>query len=78
MCVYRKRPLLTTPHEKVKIFTQYIEEALDEVAPIKSFTVKSNYKFGLSEKTKKLMISIDDTRKSISKANDTIRIVFPE
>ena len=41
-------------NEKVEIFTQYIEEALDEVAPIKSFTVKSNYKFGLSEKTKKL------------------------
>ena len=32
--------------EKVEIFYQFIEEALNEVAPIRSFTVKSKYKLG--------------------------------
>ena len=43
------------PCRMVEIFTLNIQETLDEVAPYKTFTVKSQYKFGLSEKTKDLM-----------------------
>ena len=63
-------------NEKVEIFSQFIEEALDEIAPIKSFKVKSRYKFGLSAETKMLMASRDLTRKNISKANDSNRAVL--
>ena len=50
---------------KVKRFTKNIDEALDEVAPYKSFTIKSQYKFGLSLETKDLMYKRDQTRKKI-------------
>ena len=36
-------------------FNKLISDALDEVAPIKSFTIKSHYKFGLSGDTKEMM-----------------------
>ena len=42
-------------NKAAKLFSDLIDTALDEVAPVKSFTVKSNYKFGLSEKTKNLI-----------------------
>ena len=41
---------------------------MDEVTPLKSFTVKSHYKFGISELTKKLMEARDKTRFDIKKA----------
>ena len=53
----------TDVNEMVSIFTEKINETLDEVTPIKTFTIKSNYKFGLSENTKKLMQERDCTRK---------------
>ena len=43
-------------------------EALDEVAPFKTFTVKSHYKFGISEQTKILMEQRDRTRNNIKTA----------
>ena len=43
----------------VEIFSQNIEEALDEVAPIKTFTIRSQYRFGLSENTKELDLGGD-------------------
>ena len=49
----------------VEKFTNLITEALDEVAPIESFTVKSRYKFGISEQTKLLMSKRDKTRMSM-------------
>ena len=38
---------------KAQIFTQLITKCLDEVAPFATITIRSNYKFGLSEDTKK-------------------------
>ena len=35
----------------VKIFTDLVTESLDEIAPFKSFTEKSHYKFGLFDET---------------------------
>ena len=49
----------------VEIFNKNIEEALDEVAPVKTFIIRSQYKFGLSDDTKKLMHDRDVTRGSI-------------
>ena len=35
-------------NQMAEVFDEIIQEALDEIAPVKSFTVKSQYKFGLS------------------------------
>ena len=53
----------------VDIFTENINLALDEVTPFKTFTVKSNYKFGLSNETKILMKRRDATRDKIGLKN---------
>ena len=55
----------------VDTFTKYTNEALDEVAPFKTFKIKSQYKFGLSEDTKKLICKRDKTRSAISKAESS-------
>ena len=57
-------------NEKVRIFTNNINEALDEVAPIKNFKIKSSYKFGLSDKTKELMRIRDHTRNQIKNSTN--------
>ena len=51
----------------VEIFTRNTTDALDEVAPFKTFEIKSQNKFGLSEETKNLICKRDKTRASISK-----------
>ena len=53
----------------VKIFSKNIEGALDEIAPIKTFTIRSQYRFGLSDNTKKLMHDRDCTRGKIKNAS---------
>ena len=44
-------------------------KALDVCAPLKTFTIKSHFKFGLSEHTKELMKKRDDARLNMSKAS---------
>ena len=56
----------------VDIFTENINLALDEVTPFKTFTVKSNYKFGLSNETKILMKRGDATRDKINSGNKRV------
>ena len=68
----------TDVNEMVSIFTEKINEALDEVAPIKTFTIKSNYKFGLSENTKKLMQERDCTRKQINQAKKQEKAILQQ
>ena len=46
-------------------FNKNIEDALDEIAPYKSFIIKSHYKFGISKSTKDLMKKRDQTRENI-------------
>ena len=41
--------------EMVSIFDVNVLATLNEVAPIKMFTIKSNHKFGLSESTKNVI-----------------------
>ena len=48
--------------EMVEIFTKNITEALDEVTPMKSFTIRSHHKFGLSEVAKEMMKQRDNCR----------------
>ena len=59
----------------VEIFTDNINKALDEVAPLKTFTVKSNYRFGLSQETKDLMKQRDSTRANIKNVSGNKKIV---
>ena len=56
-------------------FNINIEEALDEIAPYKTFTIKSNYKFGISNNTKEMMKKRDKTRANIS-THSTFRFNF--
>ena len=56
-----------TVDEMVEIFTDNVNNALDQVAPFKSFQVKSNYRFGISQETKELMKQRDSTREKIKK-----------
>jgi hypothetical protein len=49
-------------------FNKNVALALDRVAPVKSFKIRSNHRFGLSESTKDLMKKRDSTRNSINKA----------
>ena len=62
--------------KKVSLFTKNINNAMNEAAPMKTFTVKSQYKFGLSENTKNLMKQRDQTRCNISKANNQQKAVL--
>ena len=43
---------------------------LDEVAPIKTFNIKSTFKFGLSESTKELIQKRDHTRSLIKNSTN--------
>ena len=54
--------------EMATTFNNLVMESLDEVAPYKTFTVKSHYKFGISEETKELMAKRDQTRMNIKTA----------
>ena len=45
---------------------------------MKTFNVKTNYKFGISENTKKLMSKRDKLRKSISKAKQNEKVILQQ
>jgi hypothetical protein len=62
--------------QMVNIFDKNIAEALNEVVPVKTFTVRSNHKFGLSESTKDLMKKRDKTRNAIKDASSQERPVL--
>ena len=55
-------------NEMVSKFMDNITQALDPIAPIKTFTVRSNHRFGLSDSMKELIKKRDQTRMSIKKA----------
>ena len=48
----------------------------DEIAPYKTFIVKSKYKFGISDETKAQMAERDKVRKSILKAKNGEKAVL--
>ena len=51
--------------KKAEIFTELVTNSLDEVAPYCSITIRSNYRFGLSEETKELMKKREAARSKI-------------
>ena len=50
--------------ELVGQFTELVQEALDEIAPIRTFIVESKYNYGLSNETKELMKKRDHARQT--------------
>ena len=56
---------LTDVNEKAEELTKQINLALDECAPYKQFKVRQNFKPGLTEEAKKMMLERDLTRKKI-------------
>ena len=55
--------------EMVEIFTKNITDALDEITPFKTFTIRSHHKFGLSVVTKELMSQSNKCREKIKRAS---------
>ena len=53
--------------KNVESFTNLVTECLDEVAPFCTITIRSQYKFGLTEKTKDMMKQRDAAREMIKK-----------
>ena len=65
-------------NDKVIIYNKLITVALDEIAPVKTFTVKSQYKFGISDSTKLLMAKRDNARLQIKSASATHKSIMME
>ena len=62
--------------DMVDIFNANIQAALNEIAPVKNFKIKSNHRFGLSESTRELMAKRDKTRKEIGRASPRERAIL--
>jgi hypothetical protein len=60
----------------VEEFNEKIKKALDLVAPVKTFKIRSNHRFGLSDDTKDQMKKRDRTRGSINKASPQEKVVL--
>ena len=60
----------------VQLFTDNVTEALDEMCPIKTIKIRSNYKFGLSDNTRSLIKSRDVTRSKNSMASGNDKIIL--
>ena len=60
----------------VRDFNAKIKDALDLVAPVRTFKIKSNHKFGLSDGTKEQMRKRDRTRESINRASPNEKVVL--
>ena len=56
-------------NQMVNVFNLNIQAALDQVAPVRTFKIRSNHRFGLSEGVKELMKKRDKTRAAVSKAS---------
>ena len=56
---------LTSVDEKSEELTKQINSALDECAPYKQFKVRQNFRPGITEEAKRLMLERDQTRKMI-------------
>ena len=54
-------------NEMAEILDEQITEALDECAPLKEFKIRANHKFGLTDKTKKLIKKRDRMRKKVGR-----------
>jgi hypothetical protein len=63
-------------NEMVSIFNVKIKSALDRVAPTKTFKIRSQHRFGLSDDTKELMKRRDRTRQQINKSTNKERVIL--
>ena len=60
------------------IFTTLITNNLDKVAPFGTITIRSNFKFGLSEDTKELMKTREKARRMIKISSGTQKQIWNE
>ena len=67
---------MVTSQDMVNVFNTNIANALDEVAPIKSFTVKTHYKFELSNQTKDMMEKRDLCRLQMKGSSTSKRLIL--
>ena len=57
-------------------FQTLINQPLDEVAPIKTFKIKSQYRYGIYDSTKQLMKSRGNARQQIHKASTKSKLIL--
>ena len=60
----------------VKIYQSNVKDTLDEIAPIKTNKIRSNYKFGLSDSTRKLIADRICTRNRIRNAKKNEKVIL--
>ena len=66
----------TNIDKKTEMYTKLVTEALDVCAPIKTFTIKSHYKFGLSDLTKDVVKKRDGVGLEMAKASQKERTIL--
>jgi hypothetical protein len=65
-------------NDMVSEFTNMIMESMEELAPERTFTVRSNHRFGLSVNTKILMRKRDEARQAIKTAKAGEKLVMQQ
>ena len=65
-------------NEMIGAMEVFIAQSLDKLAPVKTFKISSNYRQGLSDETKCLLIERDRMRKLAGKSTDPDRIIYYE
>ena len=65
-------------NEMIGAMEVFIAQSLDKLAPIKNFKISNNYRHGLSDETKCLLIERDRMRILAGKSTDPDRTIFYE
>ena len=74
----RNCPTLLGIKENCSFKVQWFIEALDEITPLKSFTIRSHHRFGVSEVTKELIKQRDKCRLNLKKCPPSEKIIMFE
>ena len=66
---WQKITTTTNIEEKTEEFTNLVSSALDECAPYKNFKIRMNYRPGITEEAKRLIVERDKARGDVSRAS---------
>ena len=68
-CNWNPLSQITDINDQTQELTNQINQALDECAPFKKIKIRENFRPGLTEKSRNLMMQRDTTRKSLARAS---------
>ena len=66
---WQKITTTTNIEEKTEEFTNLVSSALDECAPYKNFKIRMNYRPGITEEAKRLIVERDKARGDVSRVS---------